>query len=390
MRYKMWFILLAALLLVACSKEPDQTVTPTPAPTPTPGGPSTNPDNPDDPQQPVEPDGDPMWLVAATRATGTELYDVVAAGETQSPIQIFLIASPNENETEITYKREGMFAYDADPSVPGWSSTIGLKNRWNCIYGFSPANAASCAISPVSGTSYHNGAVLKMTKVGAASGDDLCVIVGVKNSSAPNTDVPSRGQYVFEKGNDNYISLLLDHVFARLDFKVKVGTKYGQRRHVKIKKLELQSAYELKDVTIRLTPDATDIQYNTAVVPAGADNPTGVVYDFTEDPENKEGKALTTEGTIFPGYFAPDDDGSIAKGLSLICTYDVYIIDNNNKIGSRVGENRVAVNSLAGIDLSALTRGKKTTLVLTVEPTYLYQISDDELDNPSISLKVED
>ena len=50
----------------------------------------------------------------------------------------------------------------------------------------------------------------------------------------------------------------------------------------------------------------------------------------------------------------------------------------------------MAVNSLAGIDLSALTRGKKTTLVLTVEPTYLYQISDDELDNPSISLKVED
>jgi hypothetical protein len=54
-----------------------------------------------------------------------------------------------------------------------------------------------------------------------------------------------------------------------------------------------------------------------------------------------------------------------------------------------VRENCVAVNSLAGIDLSTVTRGKKTTLTLTVEPTYLYQLSDDELDNPGIRLAIE-
>jgi hypothetical protein len=36
-----------------------------------------------------------------------------------------------------------------------------------------------------------------------------------------------------------------------------------------------------------------------------------------------------------------------------------------------------------------MKRGKKTSLSLTVEPTYLYQLSDDELNNPTIKVKSE-
>ena len=67
-------------------------------------------------------------------------------------------------------------------------------------------------------------------------------------------------------------------------------------------------------------------------------------------------------------------------------TYDVYVIDNN-KIGSRVREDCVAVNDLSVLTgLASLTRGKRTTINLTVEPTYLYQLSDDEIDNPGIKV----
>ena len=166
-------------------------------------------------------------------------------------------------------------------------------------------------------------------------------------------------------------------------------------RYIKVKKLELQSSYDLTGVTVRLIPGAdAEVSYTTAAVGANGTPSTGTIYDFSADTDekNSEGKDITLEGTVFPGFFAPDDASQIAQGLSLVCTYDVYAVDafNDNKIGTRVRENCVAVNSLAGMEaLAKMKRGKKTSLSLTVEPTYLYQLSDDELNNPTIKVKSE-
>ena len=394
-----WFILLAVLLLAACSKESEQTVTPTPAPSPSPS-PSPNPgggggSQPADTTQTPDPKDTPLWVVAATRASNFGVSDAADNYDYFSPIQIFLVSG---TENSVTQKREGLFIYEPEGTKKGWSSTIGLKDPSNCIYGFSPADAASCTISPLSGSSYHTGAVLTMKNVSAASGSDLCVVIGVRYSTnaADAQGTPIRGTFSFGMGDENYIHLLLDHVFARLDFKVKISENYRKQRAIKIKKLELQSANELKEVRVSLLPSVTDpndnpiITYETAAVAEGGTKPTGVVYDFTTDTKNPMGQEVTTEGLIFPGYFAPDAESKISKGLSLICTYDVYSIDSNNIIGTRVRENCVAVNSLAGIDLSSLKQGKRAILSLLVQPTYLYQLSDDELDNPGIRLAIEE
>ncbi len=50
-------------------------------------------------------------------------------------------------------------------------------------------------------------------------------------------------------------------------------------------------------------------------------------------------------------------------------------------------EDCVAVNDLSGLTgLATMTRGKRTTINLTVEPTYLYVLAEDELDTPSIRI----
>ena len=49
-------------------------------------------------------------------------------------------------------------------------------------------------------------------------------------------------------------------------------------------------------------------------------------------------------------------------------------------------ENCVAENSLAGLSGVTIAWGKKSVINLTVEPTYLYQLSEDELDNPGIKI----
>lgn len=327
-----------------------------------------------------------LSLVSATRGTEIGISDAAQDYQSFSPIQFFLMSGTDASS--MNKQREGQFVYESEGATKGWTSTIGLKDTYNCLYGFSPAQAVLCSMSPAEGASYYNGAKMEFTNLSATSGNDLCVVVGVKhgNTASEANVIPERGQFYFEKKTNNYISLLLDHVFARIDFKIKLGEKYSKMRFIKVKKLELQSTCELTGVTVTLTPAATDVKYTTKPVSSDGTVQTGTLYDFTTDEANVNGKDITVNGTVFPGFFAPDDGAQVAKSLSLVCTYDVYAIDAcNNKIGTRVREDCVAVNSLSGVTaLASLSRGKKTTVNLTVEPTYLYQLSDDELDNPTI------
>lgn len=377
MKYRYWLFLLAALLLTACSKDSDQAVDPGDVPvpgsnpTPSPGAGESR-----------------LWVASVTRALADDqVYDAATAYTTHAPVHIFLMSGTDDQA--ITLIREGQFVFDSN-ATPQWSSTIGLKEQYNCIYGYSPASAAKASISYPSGaTSYKNGAVLTLTNVGAASGSDLCVVVGMRHGAtmAETAETPERGQFYFVRNaSSNYVSLLLDHIFSRIDFKISLGTAYSELRRIKIKKLELLSAYELTSVTVPLTANTTDaspigdITYTTRALADG--HSSGVLYDFTADADNPTGKEIAVDGTVFQGFFAPDESKLIAKGLSLVCTYDVYNIK-----GTRVRENCVSANSLTGLTaLTTLTRGKRTTVSLTVEPTYLYQLSEDELDNPGIKI----
>ncbi len=389
MRYKYLFFLLAALLFVACSKDSDQAggeLVPVPG-NPTPGN-ST-------PAVPGETEST-LNLVAATRALSAE--EVSDATDAFSPIQLFLM-SDNDN-TALSNKREGQFTYAAGQ---GWSCNIGLKNTYNCIYGFSPSTAASATISLLDGeTSYKNGAVLTLNNISSVAGKDICVIVGISHASNKNdvTAIPDRGKFYFKKNTQNYVSLLLDHLFAQINFTIKIDADYHELRSIKIKKLELLSNKTLTALTIPLTAYTSDkspigdVTYTVSDLAANDSEPTGVLYDYTVDttPANSEGLELTVEGKTIPGFFAPDGAGTIGDNMAIRCTYDVYAYDVfDSKKCTRVRENCVSVNQLptvkkklADASLAPLNRGERTAITLTVKPTYLYQLSDRELDNPTI------
>lgn len=383
-RYRIWWMLLAAVLLAGCSGDSEQ-----------PEGGVPGSDKP----TPSVPDATeiPLQLVSATRALNQSA--VSPAGESHDPIQMFLMSG--DAESTITHLAEGQFFYDATAS-PQWSSTIGLKNRCNCIYGFSPATAASGEISlPTGITSYKDGAVLTLTNINPVMGSDLCVIVGVSHGTNSTTDapaeIPDRGKFYFEKKTNNYITVLLDHLFAKISFCVKIDPDYHTMRAIKVKKIELLSDKTLTAVKVPLTANESDqspigtIEYTTADVAVGKDWPSGTIYDFTTDTEHREGVELPEDGWTIPGFFAPggEDDAAIGRHLSVRFTYDVYAYDvfnNNNKV--RVRENCVAVSSLPPITIGEadLQRGQSTTITLTVKPTYLYQLSESELNNPKITI----
>lgn len=386
MRYKYWIFLLAVLLLAACSGDGDSG-----QPGSVPDIPGPSPVNPDNPSNPGVTDS-PLQLISLTRAA---LPGVHMAGDDKegnekelSPIQIFLTGETGNN------KREGQIIYDEDEKK--WNSSIGVKDDPTCLYGFAPATVASCTINPLDGkTSYLDGAKLSLSNLSSVTGDDLCVIVGVHwkdddDITEPvwTSEEPEKGNlgvFSFKKEAKNYISLLLDHLYGRIDFKFYIGEEYSQWRIIKVKKVELLSKTKVTGLTVNLVankgnhPIADDgIKYEYSTVAAGV---TGVLYDSSTDTDTN-GKQLQTvngDAVVIPGFFAPVSKE--VSGLSLVCTYDVYTIVNN-RIGTRVRENCTATNKLQLIP--NVQRGKVWTVNLTVEPTYLYQLSDDELDNPTV------
>lgn len=314
---------------------------------------------------------DPLYLSAMTRAPSDG--GISDAKEDHSPVQIFLMSG--------TEKTEGNFVYNTTTQT--WVSTIGVKEDENYIFGFSPSSAAAGTIRPLtSGASdYSSGAVMTLDNLNAVGGDDLCVVVGVKYSNTPITDIPLFGTFAFVKQDgNNYASLLLDHLYSAIEFKIKIGPKYGELRDIYLKKMELQSAKAVSQAVVTLTantagsPPLTDVKFTSS------DNAqSNTVYDYGTDASTTTGLVLTAEGTSFVSYCAPIT--GIEGNLKLVCTYDVY-----NKKGTKVRENCVAENSLAGLSGVTIARGKKSVINLTVEPTYLYQLSEDELDNPVIKV----
>ena len=340
---KIWMIVMLGVMLGACSEDSEQTF-------------------------------DMLQLSEVTRAAS----DIIDAGEAHSPIQIFLMSG--------TSKTEGNFVYNTDSKT--WTSTIGVKQNNNYIYGFSPSDAAAGTISPITSgaVDYSAGAVMTLNNLNAVGGDDLCVVVGVKGATADASVTPDFGTFEFKKqGTSNYVSLLLDHLYAAIEFKIKIGSKYNELRDICLKKMELQSAKTVSQAVVTLTANTAGNNPLTDVKFTSSDNAqANTVYDYGTDASTttgRQGRQLTVGGTSFVSYCAPVD--GVRSNLKLICTYDVY-----NRKGTKVRENCVAENSLA--DLSGLTieRGKKSVINLTVEPTYLYQLSEDELDNPGIKLVV--
>lgn len=265
-----------------------------------------------------------------------------------------------------------------------WQSNIGVKARQYYIYGFMPGdviNKSNCSITPLSGD-YANGAVLTLDGLKPISKTDVCVVVGVGGTTEPSTDNNNAqlGSFLYngaDKGKgQHYVNLLMDHIYSCLQFKMKVAEQYAQVRTIKLKRMELKSSkIGATKAVITLTANTTGANPVTKVT---WDTPTGETGMSMVLFESEEGKALsaTTElvlsGNIIPGC---------TDVLSLVTTYDVY-----DRKGHLVRKDCVATNKLpSSLVLSTLKAGERQPVALTVAPTYIYVLSDPDLDNPTLT-----
>lgn len=341
-----------------------------------------------------------------TLPAGFEAYPYT----TPSDVQIQGYLTTDESGAE---PFQGVFSPTAS-GLPRWTSRMKINeaNSNYYFYGFLPKRAGNTAsialntsLTPSETLSYKHGATLTINGLSAISADDVCVVVGVKayNTSAAATDTPPAitaadpradmtnrvGKFDVSIAKDvTNVYLLVDHIYSRLVFNLKVDAEYSKLRTIKVKRMTLMSGDNASNVvkTVKATvnigatdgtqspisgDDAHKILLSTETL-GRPEPPTELFANETTPLE------LTTTKQSVQAFFA----ASSIERFILETTYDVY--DATGTVLIREDQTAQNIFSVSG---QALESGQQSSFIITVDPTYLYVLADPDLDSPTFTLQ---
>lgn len=290
----------------------------------------------------------------------------------------------------------GLFSFTDQDAKRSWLSRMQIdEDGTYYFYGFMPREeVGSMGIQPYNGD-YQNGAVLTIDDLDAITTSDLCVIVGAKGYDGP-TPLPAitddvlamdtrLGKFDVSLMNDeNYVYLLADHIYCSLRFEMKVGERYSQLRTIKVKEMKLMSNIgtdTVKTVNVRATVVANNSNANPLSAAAGGSvqitpNQTGtsdipaLLWDTTKEPLE-----LSTTPVYFPTCYAI----AVNQNFVLKTVYDVY-----DRKGNLIRENQTRKNVFRP---ASMAHGQQYSYKITVAPTYLYTLSEDDLNDPPFTVE---
>lgn len=345
-----------------------------------------------------------MTRGAGDMPTNFELYNHASALVKIMSIQGYLTYWNNEIDPAGWDKVSCIFSYDNVSD--DWVSRVPLKpltddgdatHNTYYFYGFLPKGEgeSNVSITPLTENgSYKDGAILTLENLNAVTPDDICVIVGVKGytgNTAPDMKSPSRlGVFDYNPDTDgNKLFLLIDHLYAGLQFNMKLGTIYSQLRGIKVRSVNLipengnSKVIEKVKATVTIVANANG---DNPIVPiySGSNVNIGgnVEYEVTEESSTASSaelfsgeKELTTEFQSFFGCFCPTTNTK----FTLETKYDVY-----DRKGNKIREGETARNAIR-LEQD-LTAGQIHAVNITVQPTFLYMLSDPDLDNPTFEV----
>ena len=273
-----------------------------------------------------------------------------------------------------------------------WTGTIDIDNSQYYFYGFMPKEAADVATVTALNGDFSKGAIMSINDLETLTPADVCVIVGVKRSEEPQ-DIRNvgiqLGQFGYHGGTNNYVYLLLKHLYAGLHFKAHIDTEYAKLRKIVVKEMKLQTLEDIHEkINLTVTLEANNL---------GNDPVRSIIYEDAEGSTIKKPEItlFPTEDTgeeyelpvetprNFLGCFAPDK----CKKFELYSRYDVY--DRRGNLIRQDCEARNMIDATNWHGINSLKAGDIYTIDLKVQPTYLYVLSDPDLDNPTFTVVTE-
>ena len=262
------------------------------------------------------------------------------------------------------------------------------------VYGFTPSAAADDAVIerlPEPDGDFKNGAKLTIKGLRTA-GYDACVIIGAKEGpDADHDNGLTAGDFKFDlktgESVKNYLYLLFDHLSSALSISIKVDGTYNTLRTIKLKQLSLQTATETglmaEKADVEVTLNHNDMGTNP--ITTLTYTPTGTSGTGTPVFQTDDGLTLTPGYKSFLSHFLPIS--GVTK-VVVTCTYDIY--DKNvtaeHPDGNLIRKDSKATNTIRLADIipyfPGVQRGWKYGINMTVVPTYLYMLSEPDLENP--------
>ena len=324
---------------------------------------------------------------------------------------LYPTTTPNNNNIGVFMTPEkttpsGNFIYQGvDAGVNIWKSNIVVeKDKSYYIYGFMPRQFAHRAvIFPLPGVNtsgedkgFKDGAVIRIEEFEALTPADVSVIVGLrwatdeeKISGTKNYDVPlGNFKYTGRDEGKNRLFVLLKHIYAGLHFAATIDPEYNALRSIRVTKVELiaQNITERINLNVTLTANSTgadpltEVQYEGIGVPAA----TSTIQLFPFEDSEEDIEIQETTPASFLGCFVP----SSCESFIIRCTYDVYDRDTSvNPKGNLIRKGCVAENQINRHIIPSfptLAAGQNFTINLRIQPTFLYVLSEPDLDNPTI------
>ncbi len=326
-------------------------------------------------------------VTTRTLPTGYVPYDELSP---QMPIEQSKIRAFVTKGSNIDFQGDFIYSMAGNPPQTVWTSKVPVDDGDYYIYGFMPSSELSRVnMAPLNGD-YSNGAVMTISGLPALTPTDPSVIVAIKGSNQYVKPITHDGINI-QLGNfkynaemeGEYVYLLLDHLYAALDFTLCIDFDYNQLRTIKLTKLELKaqnvSEYGL---TATLTQD-------NSTAPLTISNPTATAgegtYQTIYEGDELQLKDRTEEGYLlhFMACVAPTATNTV---YMLRTTYNVYDSKENLIRKDCQAENKLTLSFEKHQGKTSLDVGEKYTFNLTVNPTYLYVLSDPDLDNPSLKV----
>ena len=239
---------------------------------------------------------------------------------------------------------------------------------------------------------FRTGAIMTLENVPTVMPHDLCVVIGAKEGPYKEHDNGlRRGNFTFRSSADvegNFVFLLFDHLYAALRVRMTIHEDYTKLRKIKLKSLQLstqageETTKKKTDITVKLEANdgsVSPIQKITYGQPA---TPYPAIEGGLEFWSSEDGEELKSDVyTECLGHFMP----SGITTLILTSVYDVY-----DRKGNLIRKGCKATNTIVLQELLTgqitTERGKRYTINLIVKPTYLYMLSEPDLDNPTVKI----
>ena len=268
------------------------------------------------------------------------------------------------------------------------------------IFGFAPIDAAnssdnvSMSLLP-SSSNYADGAKLTINGLKVLTLSDPCVIVGVAAPDANNNYNLQWGKFHFNfKAGDSdvtdYMSILLDHIYSRYNFSIKIDADYAQLRTIRVTKMTLEALNDAGTQALGSVNATVSIQANTAntnpitsvTYSRNSGTRSVTIFDKADHATYPDGIVLNQSATSFQqaGFcHAPGDQ----RWFRLTTVYEVLDCQGKH-IRTNTAVNSFNTASFKENKITSTSPGLEHTIQIVVNPSYLYVLSDWDLDNPTI------